>query len=113
MHVDRVAIREVPGHQARADVERRDQRDHYHSHWRRLQSSTKIANDYLPFRVITMKTKRAKARRNPRALRLHGLELLENRTLMAGDAANVFAVFDGGIDKPGAVDRIDIAILPK
>ena len=54
-----------------------------------------------------------KARRRSRSIRLSGFEPLESRTLLAGDAANTFAVFDGSLTQPDEARPIEIAIRPE
>src|SRR5271165_4765942 len=49
-----------------------------------------------------------KRRRNSRRLVHSGIEWLEARCLLAGDAPNVFATFDGTIAQPNGTDRIKI-----
>jgi hypothetical protein len=49
-----------------------------------------------------------KRRRNSRRLVTSGIERLEARCLLAGDAPNVFATFDGTITQANGTDRIKI-----
>lgn len=54
-----------------------------------------------------------KARRRSRSIRLSGFEPLEGRALLAGDAANTFAVFDGSLPSPVRRDRLRSSSAPK